>query len=51
MKLKNLLIPMVICVSLLGTSCVALVAGAAAGGSAAYIMTEKGYKVQSPVTK
>jgi len=51
MKLKILLIPIIVSVALLGSSCVALVAGAAAGGSAVYIMSEKGYKVQSPVTK
>ena len=51
MKLKKLILPMVVCIALLGSSCVALVAGAAAGGSAAYLMTEKGYRVQSPVHK
>lgn len=51
MKLKNLLIPLIISVALLGSSCAAFVVGAAAGGSAAYIMSEKGYKVQSPIAK
>ena len=51
MKLKKFVIPIVVCVSLLVSSCAAFVVGAAAGGSAAYIMSEKGYKVQSPVTK
>jgi len=51
MKLKNLVIPIIICVSLLGSSCAALVVGAVAGGSAAYLMTEKGYRVQSPISK
>ena len=51
MSLKKFIIPMVICVSLLTGSCAAFVVGAAAGGSAAYIMSEKGYRVQSPVTK
>lgn len=51
MKINNILIPLVVSVALLSSSCVAFVAGAAAGGSAAYIMKEKGYKVQSPVTK
>ena len=51
MKLKKFAVPIVVCVSLLVSSCAAFVVGAAAGGSAAYIMSEKGYKVQSPITK
>ncbi|MGI9534559.1 MAG: hypothetical protein ACR2NW_06380 [Thermodesulfobacteriota bacterium] len=50
MKNVKFILPLVISVCLLGTSCI-FVAGAAAGGASAYILKEKGYKVQSPVAK
>ena len=49
-KLRNVLIVAICSFSLLYTSCV-FVAGAAAGGAGAYMMKEKGYDVQSPITK
>lgn len=36
---------------IMGLSGCALAVGAAAGGTAVYVMKDKGYKVQAPVTK
>ena len=49
-KLRTFLIILISSFSLLYTSCV-FVAGAAAGGAGAYMMKEKGYDIQSPITK
>ena len=50
MKNLKIILPLILSFCVLTSSCV-FVAGAAAGRTAAYIMKEKGYKVQSPVAK
>ena len=51
MKVKSYYLLIALAIAVFTSGCTPFIAGAAAGGTAAYLMRDDGYKVQSPVTK
>jgi hypothetical protein len=51
MRLRKRLLAFLVCLSILLCYGCGFLVGAAAGGAGGYILRDKGYEVQSPVTK
>ena len=51
MKPIHALFALLISLAVFSSSCAPFVVGAAAGGAGAYILHDKGYRVQSPISK